>query len=529
MLKSRFAPPRLPYLHVTAFALTIGILAACATKPAFKQEAFDTGSASALFSDAFGHLSDTYIENINLQTISVAGLNGLTEIDPAIKAIALSDGGVSISAGGAEIALKAPLDRDADGWGDVLARGLTKARMHSASVSSAKPDVLYTAVMDGVTETLDGYSRYEPPKRAVESRARREGYAGIGVTIRNEEAATIIQDVIPNAPAANAGLQKDDAITHVEGVALGTIPREDRAERLRGPVGTVVTLGISRKDTAPFSVQIKRAEVIPATVYFETDKGLPRFRVTGFNRTTAEDLAAAIAKAEKRPGGLPGIVIDLRSNPGGYLTQAVEIADLFLNQGVVVSTRGRHPSSSTNYEARGGRLAEGKPMVLLLNGRSASASELLAAALIDAGRAAAVGTVTYGKGSIQNLENLVNGGELIVTWSRMHAPSGYLLDGLGVRPTICTANAAANAKPATVLRQAALAGIATDWRAYTQPDKPAAERLRASCPKSDETPDLDIQVARMLIYNRRAYQTALSPAAKPRHSAQYPYVWRRAG
>jgi len=516
-------------LRSATFTLTLAMLAACATKPTFKQEGFDTESASSLFSDAFGHLTEAYIEKVNLQNMSVAGLNGLTEIDPAIKATALEGGGLSISTGGSKIALKPPLDRDAAGWGDLLAQGLTKARQHSARLTSTEPDVLYTAIMDGVTETLDGYTRYEPPKRAVESRARRKGYAGIGVTIRNEEAETIIQDVIPNAPAANAGLQKDDAITHLEGVPLASIPREDRAERLRGPVGTIVTLGISRKDTAPFSIQIRRAEVIPATVYFETDKGLPRFRITGFNRTTADDLAEAIAKAEKRPGGLPGIVLDLRSNPGGYLIQAVEIADLFLNEGVVVSTHGRHPSSSTKYDARGGRLAEGKPMVLLLNGRSASASELLAAALIDAGRAAAVGTVTYGKGSIQNLENLVNGGELIVTWSRMHAPSGYLLDGLGVRPTICTANATANAKPEAVLQKAAQPGIAAIWRAYTAPDKKIAESLRVSCPKSDESPDIDIQVARTLIYNRRAYQAALSPASPARHSAQSPFQWRRAG
>lgn len=515
--------------RTAAIAVALLLLTACASKPAFKQDGFDPSSASALFTDAFGHLSDTYIERINLQSISIAGLNGLTEIDPELKASARADGGLSVSTSGALINLEPPTDPDAAGWGDVLADGLAQARARSSSLSSATPDALYTAVMDGVTETLDGYSRYEPPKRAVESRARREGYAGIGVTIRNEEAATIIQSVIPGAPAEQAGLQADDAITHVEGVPLSTIPREDRAERLRGPAGTVVTLGIARKDTAPFSVQIKRADVIPATVYFETDKGLPRFRVTGFNRTTADDLAKAIAAAEKRPEGLTGIVLDLRSNPGGYLTQAVEIADLFMNDGVVVSTRGRHPASSTSYKARGGRLAHGKPMVLLLNGRSASASELLAAALIDAGRAAAVGTVTYGKGSIQNLENLVNGGELIVTWSRMHAPSGYLLDGLGVRPTICTANADETAKAAAILSQAKLPGIAADWRAYTQPDKTMAESLRASCPKSDEAPDIDIAVAKLLISNRRAYQTALSPASQTQHSAQTFYYQRRAG
>ena len=106
-------------------------------------------------------------------------------------------------------------------------------------------------------------------------------------------------------------------------------------------------------------MQIRRAEVIPATVYFETDKGLPRFRITGFNRTTADDLVAAIAKAEKRPGGLPGIVLDLRSNPGGYLTQAIEIAYLFLNEGVVVSTHGRHPSSSNQLRRTGRKTGQG--------------------------------------------------------------------------------------------------------------------------------------------------------------------------
>lgn len=528
MIDPMFARSRIPF-RTAAIAVALTLLTACASKTEFKQDGFDPESASSLFSDAFSHLSDTYIERINLQTTSIAGLNGLTEIDPDVNASPRAGGGLSISTGGAVIALEPPTDPDAAGWGDVLADGLAQARARSSSLASATPDALYTAIMDGVTETLDGYSRYEPPKRAVESRARREGYSGIGVTIRNDEAATIVQNVIPGAPADKAGLEENDAITHVDGVPLSTIPREDRAEKLRGHAGTIVTLGISRKDTAPFSVQIRRADVIPATVFFETDKGLPRFRVTGFNRTTADDLAKAIATAEKRPGGLPGIVLDLRSNPGGLLAQAYEIADLFLNDGVVLSTRGRHPASSTIYEARGGVLADGKPMVLLLNGRSASASELLAAALIDAGRAAAVGTVTYGKGSIQNLENLVNGGELIVTWSRMHAPSGYLLDGLGVRPTICTANADDDAKVTTILGRAKRPGIAADWRAYDKPDKTMAESLRASCPKSDEAPDVDIAVAKILINNRRAYQTALSPATQARHSAQSPFYPRRAG
>jgi len=509
-----------------AFAL---LLAACGGgREAFVDDRYDAASSDRLFTEAFGHLADNYIEVVNFRDISVAGLNALAEFDEKVRATASDNGGYALEVDGAQpAAFKPPRGGDPRGWARQLSQAVATARASSPGVGAAEPDAIYTAVLTGVTGQLDAFSRYEPPKRASESRARREGYGGIGVTISDVDDQTVIQEVMPETPAEAAGLETGDVITHADGVALKSLPKEDRAERLRGPIGATVAVSIFRQGVAPFTVNIRREEIVPTTVYFERDKDLPRFRITSFSRNTADSLAAAIAAADYETGGLDGIVLDLRGNPGGYLTQAIEVADLFLEGGVVVSTHGRHPSSSNAYRASAGVVAEGKPLILLIDGRSASASELLAAALVDAGRAVAVGSVTYGKGSIQNLDELANGGELIVTWSRMHAPSGYLLDGLGVRPTVCTSYAKGGETPDMMLRHAAHdAGQALTWRAYVKPDKTAADQLRALCPKVDAGGDADLDVARLLLRDRNAYEATLSPSAPPaRHAWAPKSVW----
>lgn len=518
-----FRPRSRPYaLRLTAAMLAAGLMAACGGAPQkFDDSTYDATASSRLYEEAFDHLQDNYIQRVDLRDISVAGVNGLKEIDPEITAKAGPGRGFALNNGDTEAArFNAPTDDDADGWARTLASAVDAARARSQLLQAAKADDVYSAVLNGVTEILDPFSRYEPPKRANESRARREGYGGIGVTIRDIDDDTVIQEVMPNTPAKVAGLMRGDIITHANGTDLRTLPQEDRAERLRGPIGTSVDISIQREDVAPFTVQVDRDEIVPTTVYFQNDKLLPRFRIAAFSRNTAESLADEIAKAERETGGLAGIVLDLRGNPGGYLTQAIEVADLFLEEGLVVETHGRHPSSSSNYRARPGALAAGKPIIVLIDGRSASASELLAAALVDAGRAAAIGSVTYGKGSIQNLEELANGGELIITWSRMHSPSGYLLDGLGVRPTICTSNedggTATSMIAAARLRATA---EAASWRTFKAPDENLADSLRAACPARDTGSDVDLDVARRLLENRQAYEAALTPVSeRPTHA-----------
>ncbi len=518
-MRSAFTP--LEYLRSLRVAVVaLGALAAaCAAPEKFETATYDYKSANLLFSEALNHLNDNYIDPIDLQRLSIAGLNGLRTYDPTIRALVGPGQGYVVYSGGAEPAkYAAPVDHDASGWASLLAEAVATARERSPSLKAQTPDDVYTAVMDGMTATLDGFSRYESPKRAAESRARRKGYGGIGVTIRDEEGETVIQEVIPDSPAGRANLQAKDIITHADGVPLRSLKKEDRAERLRGPIGKTVDVSVWRQNVTPFTVRLERAEIIPTTVYFINDQNLPRFRISSFSRNTADALSQAIADAERATGGLPGIVLDLRGNPGGYLTQAVDVADLFMEGGVVVSTHGRHPSSSSSYRARTGVVAQGKPLILLIDGGSASASELLAAALVDAGRAVAVGSVTYGKGSIQNLEALANGGELIVTWSRMHAPSGYLLDGLGVRPTVCTKPDDSNAE-ALILESRRHVQEAASWRAYTAPNQQSMGQLRAICPKVDAGGDIDIAVARQLLTDRKAYEATLTPAADNRNHA----------
>jgi carboxyl-terminal processing protease len=214
---------------------------------------------------------------------------------------------------------------------------------------------------------------------------------------------------------------------------------------------------------------------------------------------------------------LKGIVLDLRGNPGGLLDQAVAVADAFLRKGPIVSTRGRHPESVQRFSATGRDLANGMPMVVLINGRSASAAEIVAAALQDRGRAVLVGSNSYGKGTVQNITRLPNEGELILTWSRFYAPSGYALDSLGILPNICTSTL--KAAPGPDLRQRMLESIgpATNvlimWRTLTGHDKARRTALRGKCPKHSETPEIDIKIAREILEDRRLYARTLDMSA----------------
>jgi carboxyl-terminal processing protease len=241
-------------------------------------------------------------------------------------------------------------------------------------------------------------------------------------------------------------------------------------------------------------------------------------RVAGFNKRTAQDLERVVV-------GLPwngaspikGIVLDLRSNPGGLLDQAVAVADAFLRKGTIVSTHGRHPESIQRFSATGRDLANGMPIVVLVNGRSASAAEIVAAALQDRGRAVVVGSNSYGKGTVQNITRLPNDGELILTWSRFHAPSGYALDALGILPNICTSTLAEIATPDLRDKVLIAIGKATNllamWRTLSDFDEPRRTGLRKECLKRAERPEIDFKIAHEILENRRLYTRTLGMSA----------------
>jgi carboxyl-terminal processing protease len=225
-----------------------------------------------------------------------------------------------------------------------------------------------------------------------------------------------------------------------------------------------------------------------------------------FNHRTTARVAESLTELQSQAGGrLSGLILDLRSNPGGVLDQAVGLADLFLRQGPVISVVGRHPASRQYFVASGRSAAPDVPMIVLINGGSASAAEIVAAALQDAGRAVVVGSTSYGKGSVQTVLRLPDNGELILTWARLLAPSGYTLNRHGVVPTVCTADLPDDAASlATGLSRAA----AASWPRASL-DEQGWSALRASCPASRNRPNLDLLLARHLLADPRWYEAAL--------------------
>jgi carboxyl-terminal processing protease len=262
-------------------------------------------------------------------------------------------------------------------------------------------------------------------------------------------------------------------------------------------------------------VAVKRALIVVPTVSLEYSGPYAHIRIGGFNQKTVHGLVDALVAAKRRGRRkLRGIVLDLRNNPGGLLDQAVAVVDVFLTSGRIVSTTGRHPDSHQLFDASGRDLAANIPLVVLINGRSASAAEIVAAALQDRGRAVVVGTNSFGKGTVQNITRLPNDGELIITWSRLYAPSGYSLHGRGVLPTVCTADEElSTADIMARLRDGRLnsAVLLASWRTAT--DDQTVENLRQSCPGSERTPESDLELAAKILEDTPLFARALELSA----------------
>ena len=263
----------------------------------------------------------------------------------------------------------------------------------------------------------------------------------------------------------------------------------------------------------PLRIDIERAHIVPTTVYASYRDGLVILRVTGFNKGTASDLAEELRKARVALGAsIRGVVLDLRGNPGGLLKQSVKVADLFLSEGQIVSTRGRHPNSLQYFEAGGSDLAQGLPIAVLVDGKSASAAEIVAAALQDQGRAVVIGTSSFGKGTVQTVIRLPNDGEITLTWSRLVTPSGYALHGLGVRPSVCTSGATGDAAAViaqTLSERVKTAATLDAWRRVETHSMKERAAIRASCPAERRKNKFDLDLASALLVDRAQYARAL--------------------
>ncbi|RLJ41443.1 carboxyl-terminal processing protease [Litoreibacter meonggei] len=314
-------------------------------------------------------------------------------------------------------------------------------RIRAQYVEDVDEGELIEAAINGMLTSLDPHSSYLPPKDFDDMRTQTSGeFGGLGIEVTQEDGYVKVVSPMDGTPADEAGMESGDFITTVDGKSLLGLTLEEAVEMMRGPVGSEILLMVVREGVdEPFEVSIVRDTIKLTAVRTRLEGDSVVLRVTTFNRQTFPNLKEGLAKQIEEAGGedkVNGIVLDLRNNPGGLLTQAIAVSDAFLDKGEIVSTRGRNPRDSERYNATEGDLSNGKPIVVLINGGSASASEIVAGALQDHRRAVVVGEKSFGKGSVQTVVPVRGDGAMRLTTSRYYTPSGRSIQALGVSPDI---------------------------------------------------------------------------------------------
>ncbi len=478
----------------------------------------DLSLANRLFTDGYQDIADIYIEEVVAADLAMAGLDNLSSLDPDISVTRQNNRVILMVADRPVGNFTAPDDQDAAAWGDLTASTLRMGRNHSLDLDAAEPEELYELVFDGVLGELDKFSRYAGRDEARENRASRDGFGGIGVRIRLIDEGVRILSVMENTPAERAGLEDNDIIVEIDGATTVGLSQREVVRRLRGPLRSRVALTVQRtKNPANLGIEVVRAHIVPQTVRYQRHDNAAVIQLTGFNQSTTRTLREKLIFARKEIGPeLSGFVLDLRGNPGGLLDQAVAVSDLFISHGRIVSTHGRHPDSHQYFDADADDLAKNRPVVVLVNGNSASASEIVAAALQDSGRALVIGSGSFGKGTVQTVLRLPNEGELTLTWARFHAPSGYGLNGRGVIPDICTTgtpNPTADDIFERLTGGELPIGRNIQHMEIDQNDEASVAALRAYCPASQKNVELDLEVALRLIASPELFARALGGQA----------------
>jgi carboxyl-terminal processing protease len=313
------------------------------------------------------------------------------------------------------------------------------ARVEQDYVTEIDNEQAIEAAIQGMLFSLDPHSSYMNASEYRDMQVQTRGeYGGLGIEVTSEDGVVRVVSPIDDTPAQRAGIQAGDYITAVDGESILGLTVNEAVRRMRGQAGTTITITIAREGTDPFDVTLTREIINVRAVTARIEGGdIGVIRVSTFNERTGEMLQDAIRTVRRDAGGrLRGVVIDLRNNPGGLLDQAIEVSDAFLDGGEVVSTRGRQPEDVQRYNARRGDDLAGVPLVVLINGASASAAEIVAGALQDRNRALVVGTDSFGKGSVQTVIPLQGGrdGALRLTTARYYTPAGRSIQGAGIRP-----------------------------------------------------------------------------------------------
>ncbi len=333
---------------------------------------------------------------------------------------------------------KAETFRQLELFGDVL------YRVQNEYVTETSDPELIEAAINGMLRDLDPHSSYLAPDAFREMQVQTSGeYGGLGLEVTQEEGVVKVVAPFDDTPASRAGIESGDYLTGINGESIIGMPLDEAVNQMRGPIGAPITVTVARENEEPFDVELVRETITVDPVKWSVEDGYGVIRISTFNEKTSEAVADAVESLKGELGpGLPGLLLDLRTNPGGLLDEAVGVSDVFLDGGEVVSTRGREPEDTDRFNAQSGDLTGGAPIVVLINSGTASAAEIVAGAIQDRERGAVVGLTSFGKGSVQTVIPLNGGrdGALRLTTQRYYTPSGRSIQATGIVPDYEVAN-----------------------------------------------------------------------------------------
>jgi len=502
------------------------ILSACTLNNIQKIENITTDyntKAIKTFSIGFQQISERYIIETKMDQLIVRGLRGLKAIDQGFT--------INLTNNGFKIILNSEIQSDyffptSDNyskWAELVVRVISLLKKQSNLFKNTPIEQFYEIIFDSILSELDTHSRYNNARTAQANNKRRSGFGGIGVQFKPVKTGVKIIRILSKTPADKLGLIAGDIITFANKQTLTGMSVTAVKNIFRDEVGSILDIKVLRQEKnkvnslkfKTYNFSIKREQIVEPTINYSSKKGIIYIKLLGFNNKTSEHLRLIIRKLlsrfQKKLNQNPkGIILDLRDNSGGILTEAVAVADLFLNNGKIISTKGRNISSYHNYKSIVKDITNGLPLIVLINGKSASASEIVAVALQDNKRAIVIGSSSFGKGTVQTIIKLPNGGEIILTWSRFQSPLGYYIDKLGVYPTICTSKYKLN-EPINYIKNAIkkpkpLPNLLKFWKDTTYNRQRKIKQLRNFCPAAENLNKMDTNLAETLLLDPILYR-----------------------
>ena len=397
-------------------------------------------------------------------------------------------------------------------------------RVRSDYVEPVSDQKLIESALNGMLTSLDPHSSYMNEKQFADMKVQTKGeFGGLGIEVTMENGLVKVVSPIDDTPAAKAGIKPNDFISAIDDTPVMGMTLSDAVDKMRGPSGSKVKLTVLREGLKePLQLNMKRDVIKIQSVRSRSEGDVVYLRITSFSENTGDAMKAAYEKEAKNIGKPKGVVLDLRNNPGGLLDQAIAVSDAFLTQGEIVSTRSRNPDDSRRYSATPGDITNGLPMVVLINEGSASASEIVAGALKDHKRAVALGTKSFGKGSVQTVIPIDNHGAIRLTTARYYTPSGTSIQATGIEPDIVVQQAKVEAitEPGMSISEASLRGHLTNDQLKEAAEKgdgktvtPATPASPAPNPSADLPTSQDYQLSRALDLIRALsiYGSAMTP------------------